>query len=174
MLWVDITARFGEGEPGMDEAVRDMNRFGLLSEERLRVFESQLGCRLPDEYREFLLRYNGCIPIHENFDVPGEDGGERPLHCFFALHDQPWDGSTPEGSQGFPLQAALADFRDDGGPADVLPVGKDWSGSYVCVGLGGAERGQVLYWDHEMVQLVPLADTLTEFLSGLRASESGE
>jgi hypothetical protein len=152
----------------MGEAIRDANRFGPLTEDRLAAFESELGTTLPDEYRAFLLRHNGGVPEQETFDVPGEDGGERPFHCFFALHDNPWDDSTPEGSQGFPLQAALADFRTDGGPADVLPVGKDWNGSYVCVGLTGADRGRVLYWDHEMEQLVPLANTLAEFLAGLR------
>jgi len=39
---------------------------------------------------------------------------------------------------------------------------------YACVGLAGADRGRVLYYDHEMEQLVPLADTVAEFLAGLR------
>lgn len=152
----------------MGEAIRDANRFGPLSAERIVAFERELGAMLPDEFRAFLLRHNGGVPNREAFEVPGENGGERPFHCFFALHDCPWDDSTPEGSQGFPLQEALADFRADGGPADVLPVGKDWSGSYVCVGLAGADRGRVLYYDHEMEQLVPLADTLAAFLAVLR------
>jgi cell wall assembly regulator SMI1 len=152
----------------MGESLRESNRFGPLTEGRLVAFESELGTTLPDEFRAFLLRHNGGRPDREAFDVPGEDGGERLFHCFFALHDGPRDDSSPEGSQGFPLQAALADFRSDGGPDDVLPVGKDWSGSYVCVGLAGANRGRVLYWDHEMEQLVPLAGSLSEFLSGLR------
>lgn len=152
----------------MSEAIRDTNRFGPLSAERVAEFERELGATLPDEFRAFLLQYNGGIPYRETFDVPGEDGGERQFHRFFALHDGSWDDSTPEGSQGFPLQAALADFRADGGPSDVLPVGKDWSGSYVCVRLAGVDRGRVLYWDHEMEQLVPLADTLASFLADLR------
>ncbi|MDY3558383.1 SMI1/KNR4 family protein [Gemmata sp. JC673] len=152
----------------MGEAIRDANRFGPLTEARLAAFESELGAALPDEFRALLLQHNGGVPDRETFDVPGADGGERPFHCFFALHDGPWDDSTPEGSQGFPLQEALADFRADGGPADVLPVGKDWSGSYVCVGLVGADCGRVLYYDHEMEQLVPLADTLAAFVAGLR------
>ncbi|GIX05004.1 MAG: hypothetical protein KatS3mg114_0873 [Planctomycetaceae bacterium] len=152
----------------MSLEIRDANRYGPLSAERVATFERELGTTLPDEYRVFLLRHNGGVPDRETFDVPGEDGGERPFHCFFALHDGPWDDSTAEGSQGFPLQAAFADYRVDGGPADVLPIGKDWSGSYVCVGLAGADRGRVLYWDHDMEQLVPLADTLAAFLAGLR------
>jgi hypothetical protein len=152
----------------MDEVMRDTNRFGPLSETRLAAFEAELGIALPEEYRAFLLQHNGGVPSRVTFDVPGEDGGERPFHCFFAVHDGPWDDSTPEGSQGFPLQAALADFRDETGRDDVLPVGKDWSGSYVCIGLAGDDRGRVLYYDHEMEQFVPLADTLSRFLAGLR------
>jgi hypothetical protein len=152
----------------MSVVIRDANRFGPLTEERVSEFEQELRAALPEEYRLFLLRHNGGIPDREAFDVPGEDGGERPFHCFFALHDRPWDDSTPEGSQGFPLQAALADFRSEGGPAEVLPIGKDWSGSYVCLGLAGADRGRVLYYDHEMEQFVPLADSLSAFLDGLR------
>jgi len=95
----------------------------------LAAFESEQGTTLPDEYRVFLLRHNSGVSGQETFDVPGEDGGERPFHCFFALHNGLWDDSTLEGSQEIPLQAALADFRADGDPADVLPVGKDWNGS---------------------------------------------
>jgi hypothetical protein len=151
-----------------ETAIRDSGRFGPLTEGRLAAFEAEVGAALPDEFRAFLLRHNGGVPDREAFDVPGEDGGERPFHCFFALHDGPWDDSTSEGSQGFPLQAALADFRGEGGPHDVLPIGKDWSGSYVCIGLAGTDRGRVLYYDHEMERLVPLADSLSAFLAGLR------
>jgi hypothetical protein len=152
----------------MSVAIRDANRFGPLTEERMAAFEGELGALLPDEYRAFLLRHNGGVPDREAFNVPGEDGGERPFHCFLPLHDGPWDDSTPEGSQGFPLQAALADFRGEVGREDVLPVGKDWSGSYVCIGLVGEDRGRVLYYDHEREQLVPLAASLSAFLAGLR------
>ncbi|QEL19489.1 SMI1/KNR4 family protein [Limnoglobus roseus] len=152
----------------MGAEIWDVNRFGPLTEDRLVAFESELGASFPDEYRAFLLQHNGGVPNRGTFNIPGEDGGERPFHCFFALHDAPWNDSTPEGSQGFPLQAALADFRADGGPAEVLPVGKDWSGSYVCVGLAGNDRGQVLYYDHGTEQLVRLADSLAAFVAGLR------
>lgn len=152
----------------MSVSITNANQFGPLNEERLVRFERDLGMALPEEYRTFLLRYNGGIPDREEFDVPGEDGGERPFHCFFALHDGPWDDSTSEGSVGFPLQAALADFRSEGGQKDVLPVGKDWSGSYVCIGLAGYERGRILYYDHDMEELLPLADSLSTFLTGLR------
>jgi len=152
----------------MAATIQDANRFGPLKETRLEAFEMDLGTALPEEYRAFLLKHNGGTPDRETFDVPGEDGGERPLHCFFALHDGKWDDTTPEGSLGFPLQSALADFRADGGSADALPIGKDWSGSYVCIGLAGADRGRVLYLDHEMERLVPLAETLAAFLTSLR------
>jgi hypothetical protein len=152
----------------MSGAIRDANRFGTLTEERLAAFERVLGAALPEEYRTFLLRHNGGLPERETFDVPGEDGGERPFHCFFALHDGPWEDSTPEGSAGFPLQAALADFRAEVGRTDALPVGKDWGGSYVCVGLSGEQRGWVLYHDHETGQMVPLAPNLSAFLAALR------
>jgi len=152
----------------MNVSVGEANRFGPLTEERLAAFENELGATLPDEYRAFLLRHNGVVPDRETFDVPDEEDGERPFHCFFPLHDGPWDDSTPEGSQGFPLQAALADFRSEGGRADVFPVGKDWSGSYVCVGLAGADRGRVLFYDYDMERLIVLAGSLSEFLEGLR------
>src|SRR5687767_10317127 len=33
-----------------------------LTAARLKALESQLGCRLPDAYRKFLLRHNGGVP----------------------------------------------------------------------------------------------------------------
>jgi hypothetical protein len=62
--------------------------------------------------------------------------------------------------------AAMA--SSSSGSAGVLPAGKDWSGSCVCVGLAGDDRGRVLYYDHEMERLMPLVGSLSALLSGLR------
>jgi hypothetical protein len=107
----------------MAVSIRDGNGFRPLTAERLAAFEREFGTPLPEDYRAFLLRHNGGVPDRRPSTSPArtaEEGDERPFHCFFALHDGPWDDSTPEGSQAF-LQAALAGFRAGGGPPGASP-----------------------------------------------------
>jgi hypothetical protein len=47
--------------------IRDANRYGRLSQERLKQLETRLRGRLPDDYRSFLLRHNGGRPTLSRF-----------------------------------------------------------------------------------------------------------
>ncbi len=147
------------------------NEYGSLDESALGAFEGEIGSRLPDEYRTFLLRHNGGVPDPACFlapDDPFEEGSERSereLFCLFALHDGAWNDDTPEGSRGFPLQEAWRDLVAERGERDLLPVGRDLSGNYVCVGL---LDGSVSFYDHDYEVAVPLGEGFEAFLAALR------
>jgi len=155
------------------------NHYGPLSPETLHDLEENSGVELPGEYRQFLLEHNGGVPEPCWFVVPGDDEFdgdegeevERPFACFFALHDRPWSDDTPEGALGFPLQAAWSDFEDTVLMSNVVPIGKDQSGSYVCIAHQGPERGQVFYFDHDYDTLRPLAADFPSFLAALHEHE---
>ena len=73
---------------------------------------------------------------------------------------------TPEGSLGFPLQAALKDLRSEPpqDASDLLPFGADWGGNYYCIAVAGGRRGRVFRLDHEVGTTADEADSFTDFL----------
>jgi hypothetical protein len=101
-----------------------------LSPWALAAFEAGLGLALPASHREFLLRANGGeIGVARLFGV----GRPGPL-------DLEWEASEMR----LEFEGTAAGL--------VLPIAKDWGGSYFCYDLqrstGGNDRSS-LYWNHE-------------------------
>jgi cell wall assembly regulator SMI1 len=159
----------------MDTAILRSNAFGPLAEEELAVFEHELKAHLPQEYRDFLLLHNGGTPQPACFlaaedPLEGEElpMSEREVVCFFALHRNPWDDSTEEGSLAFPLQAAWRDLEAENPGSSLLPIGKDWSGNTICLSYAPEQAGRILFYDHEYEVVTPLASSFDAFLSALK------
>src|SRR5689334_6244861 len=122
----------------MAPEIRDANRYGPLTEDRLAQLEARLKARLPDDYRAFLLTHNGGRPALNRFtyELDGE-AQESILEWFFAVHDQPYeepDDWDPEGGGlpphfGQPLEEVWADLKSEKPRAGVLPIGRDPGGS---------------------------------------------
>jgi hypothetical protein len=158
-------------------AIRDANRFGALTEERLVRLESRLKARLPDDYRQFLLHHNGGRPTWPRFTFEGEgEPQESVLEWFFAVHDEPyeededWNPDRREGLPphfGQPLEQVFEDFRSEKPRSGVLPIGRDPCANLICLGYAGKRAGRVFFYDHEIGELIPLAASFTAFLRGL-------
>jgi hypothetical protein len=150
----------------MTVEMRDANLYGTLSEEKLQAFEERLGVRLPSDYREFLERYNGGIPIPGGFWIrEGQDGSE--VHQFYGLHDGPKWAS---------LDCYVGPERY-GIPEEMHAIGDDGVGNKICIGIKGDNRGAVFFIDAEIHPydepdawegIITLADSFARFLAGLR------
>lgn len=159
----------------MSATILRSNAYGPLTEAALEDFERELGAPLPTDYRAFLLQHNGGTPQPACFMAPADplEGDDAPLFgrevvCFFSLHFNTWDDSTEEGSLAFPLQEAWRDLRTEQPESNLLPIGKDWSGNYICIAYTGEDRGSVLFYDHEYEVATPLVGTFHEFLATLQ------
>jgi hypothetical protein len=147
-------------------------------ESRLREFETSLGCALPDDYRAFLAATNG-----------GYCGGSLWFH-----------GPTPDGSPADAGVHHVGGFRKENYlslttaralygpriPRELLWIMDDPLGNAICLGLTGRHRGRVYFWDHECEpdpdawdgsadtagNVTLLADSFTDFVAGLRASDA--
>jgi hypothetical protein len=168
----------------MTTKIRDANRYGPLSEERLARLESRLRARLPEDYRAFLLQYNGGrpAPCRFTFAMEGEEQ-ESILEWFFAVHDQPYEEDEdwdPNAGEDLPpyfaqsLEEVRKDFRSEMQRAKVLPIGRDPSANLICLGYAGKWAGKVYFFDHDMGMLVPLAGSFSEFLGGLSRLPPGD
>jgi hypothetical protein len=163
--------------------IRNANRYGPLREERLQQLEARIKVRLPDDYRAFLLRYNGGRPLRSRFafTLDGEKQ-ESILEWFFAVHDQPyresedWNADTGELPPYFaqPLEEVWADLRSARPRARMLPIGRDPGASLICLGYAGNRAGQVWYYDHETDSFLRLAGSFSEFLGELTKLPPGD
>ncbi len=164
--------------------IRDANHFGPLTEDRLAKLEAKLKTRLPEDYRSFLLQYNGGRPNRQRFLFTGENyNGEEQesiLEWFFAVHDQPYDEDAEwedNGDDDFmpdfaqPLDHVLEEFRSETEEADTLPIGRDPCGNLIALGLSDERAGKVYFYDYEIDLPTQLASSFTEFLEELLPTE---
>jgi hypothetical protein len=118
------------------DALISMKRSGpVISESDVRCFEQKLGCRLPEDYREFLLAFNGGRPSLEQvaFSI---GKGDTILHSFDSLHD-------PEGDDIEETRERLSSQI----PPELLVIGYDGLGSSICLVIHGDKRGEVWFYD---------------------------
>ncbi len=101
-------------------------------------FEEIIGKTLPDDYRNFLLTFNGGKPESNEFEIPDERNAAG-VNLFYGIL-----GKLEWGDLLFQRKALL-----DRIPHDVLPIGEASMGNAVCVSLQAATFGKVFFWDHE-------------------------
>src|SRR5438874_2719786 len=95
-------------------------------------FEMSIAVRLPDDYREFLLRYNGGYPSPNGFR-----GGDEVLNHFFGLWQKHAD-----------LNYELLAHRRFI-PEGMIPIASDPFGNAILLEVANPNRGRIWFWDHE-------------------------
>lgn len=140
-----------------------------INEQELQEYEATLGVRLPNDYRDFLLEFNGGVPENDCFLLPGEVSyADSSVRTFFGL--------TPdfENSLAYYFKIYVMANRIHG---DMLPIAKDYGGNVVVLAIKGPRVGEILFWNHELEgieqepslveHLIPVASSFADFLGGL-------
>jgi hypothetical protein len=137
-------------------------------EVRVVALEARLGARLPDEYRRFLLEFNG---------------GRPSPACFkFALRTGPYTDSLVDNflsantTDEMSIDNVLGWLMGRKPPA-LLPIATDPGANYVMLGIHGDVRGKVYFWDHDnepqdeqdWSNIDLITDSFDAFMSGLEA-----
>ena len=144
---------------------------GPLDELILSRHEDSWGFRLPDDYRRFLLQFNGGRPHPRYFEFKDHEGGSS-VHSFLGFNED----------YNRNLVKKLQMFKDRL-PARFFPVAYDDGGNQICLSISGNDRGKVYFWDHELQadqtvgespenadNIMLVADSFEEFLNGLHES----
>ena len=146
------------------------------------AFEAEIGTALPDDYRQFLLRCNGGRLDWFRFDGPTPDGRK-----WSAVISEV--GGLREESD-LSLRAAHRCYQGSELqiPRSLLWIMGDPGGNGICLGLTGSYRGRVYFWIHDEQpapeewdgevetagNVVLLADSFSDFVSGVGPKDSGE
>lgn len=126
-----------------------------LGPNELRALEEQLGCELPTDYREFLLRHNGGDPDKKCFYASKGDA-ETTWVDFFHQVDEHLAGPCEEAE---PCSIAFERFASaEVTPDDCLIIGKAARDDLLLLRIRGKRRGQIDLKNMEELG-PPLADS---------------
>ena len=163
-----------------DDTMRRLGAFPILPATRrdptpadLAAFEEQIGGRLPDDYREFLLKHGRMgLSTQPRFRLAepsplGETGSvsellgfsTRPEHSIVGLTMDTYAGRIPD---------------------PTIPIARDPGGNLVLLGFEGPYARKVYYWDQQQrpfdgrpaplprfEHVYRITDGFTRFLEGL-------
>ena len=132
-----------------------ISKYGNGSAELVGEFESRYGIELDEEYRSFLIKYNGG-------DTPNTHVGIRgcstDLRYLFGIN-------TEEGIEHY-LKIPVWEKKQ------YLPIGTDHFGNYFAIGLSGDNKGKIYFCDHERgFAARQIADSFKLFLSKCKSGE---
>ena len=121
-------------------------------------FEAQLQITLPEQYRNFLIRYNGGETPKTTFKIGRESSDVR---AFMGFGDVPY--KFPEGDE-------INEWVKRG----LLPIAVDSFGNYFAIGLSAMKKDAVYFCDHEHgYKSKKLTKNLKDFISGCKSQKIG-
>ena len=144
-------------------------KYGPLDKNTLLSLEQIWEFKLPKNYREFFLKFNGGTPIQNNFSFKEKNNGSI-IHHFFGL---------------FPIKYInilyYLEMYKNRVPSNTFPIASDVCGNLILISVKNADRGKIYFWDHEMEadngetpdysNLTLIADSFDEFINGLRSAD---
>jgi len=118
-----------------------------LTENQILAFEQSVNFRLPKEYSEHLLKFNGgrCEPNVCYFYQRNWLGFRRldatDVRYFFAIYDGEFDNLALK-FEVYKIQVKRLQER-------ILPFAGDSMGNLFCISCRGIDEGYIYFWDHE-------------------------
>jgi len=123
-----------------------------VDERFVKDYETLIGTKLPDSYRQFLLATNGGILSSNNkiIEVTGnpEFAPESITGTMGFMVDN-FYGLTGLSYPSLSLFQVF-DITRDRIPLGTVPIAKDPFGNLFLLGVSGAFRDSIFFWDHEI------------------------
>jgi hypothetical protein len=157
-------------------------RFEMTDNARLSQFEAQHGFRFPSDYRDFLLKHNGGMPVNNRF-ISKYFG---PQNTFVVRRILPLADKEKVGFENLESVLTTLTVEQRRIPAGMVPIASDGFGNLFLIAVSHADTGKIFFWDHEREadpdddevlahpprNLSLVADTFTEFLVSLKSEGS--
>lgn len=108
-----------------------------ISEIEIAEFEQFIDYKLPDDYKTFLLKYNGGRPAHDVFDFYLYKEDASSVNMLFSLGKEKF----------FNLYSFYINYKQRI-PLGFIPIANDPGGNLILMNLIDAKNG-IYFWDHE-------------------------
>lgn len=132
-----------------------ISKYGNGSTELVREFESRIGIELDEEYRSFLVKYNGGDTPNTHVGIRGCSTDLRYLF-----------GINAEENIEDNLQIPVWENKQ------YLPFGTDSFGNYFVIGLLDDNKGKIYFCDHEKGFAVKqIAESFKLFIDKCKSQE---
>lgn len=113
--------------------------------EEIRKIEELFGFKLPIDYINFMLKYNGGRPIPDAFWLGDDPEDISGIHTFYSLNIETKSGNLLEAIKV--LNGRM--------PKGIFPIAFTDTGDCVCLDLNKENYGKVYWWDHERETMPP-------------------
>jgi len=140
-----------------------------IKEEDIQIFERANNIVLPNDYKKFLIKYNGGEPVYSLFKL-NRELGTIVVNTLYGLNTQEKYDDIAEQIQTYSNRISN----------QFIPIGDDPGGNQIVLGISGDFKGKVYFWDHntelennEFIEnklpenMYKLADSFDEFMNKL-------
>lgn len=171
--------------PTLEEVIKlksideKMSQFSIKSyvqkthdENEVKDIEKSLSIDLPEDYKNFLLKYGECMIMEDDLvfpvleDNPLADEGVMSFGFFYGLEKNRYDIRN------------IRDIYFDQMPEWVLPIADAEGGDQICIAVKGEKTGKIYFWDHELrngqQDLFLIANSFNDFIQSLFVQETSE
>lgn len=133
-------------------------------EEHIATFEKQYNIILPEEYKRFLLKYNGGETPDTKFRINKISSDVR---AFYGLGNA---NRYYNYQRLIDNMNILEEYIKD----DMLPIATTVFGDYITIRIGKEENGSVFFKYHDRgKKYIKLTDTLCEFVTKCKSEKIG-
>ena len=114
-----------------------------LSKEAIQNAESALGVKFPNEYVQFLLKYNGGRPEPAGFDI--EWRTNQPMSEDWRTSMLSWFLSIYDGDETNLLEYNKISFSGRI-PKETIAIADDCGGNLILLGVSGEYKDKIFFW----------------------------
>lgn len=117
--------------------------FAPCTEEQLTAFEGELGASLPEDYRAFLMEWNGVYFENEDAAFLLKNSEDDQTDCFVTrLY------GLMEAEARYDIRKMQAGYAfNERVPDNILAIGNNSSWCHLCISISGPDRGAIYFWD---------------------------
>lgn len=137
-----------------------ISKFNTLNiSEKIKELEARYDIFLPEQYRKFLIKYNGGETPETYFRIRGISSD---ICAFYGIGDVEYSFSS--------IEEFIPDFLK----RQFFPIARDAFGNYIVIGLDEKKNGQIWFCDHEeLFKATFLTVDFREFVKKAKSQKLG-
>lgn len=143
----------------MTNRVIKKNPYGKIKLDELERLEKKLGIDLPEQYRDYLIRYNGGYFEKDRIKISDAEGNTR-IHHMYGLHYGP-------DYERLNIDHLIR--------SEYLAICEDAFGNHFFIKINGVDHGAIYFLDHEESDfnsaLIKVTNSFSEFVDLMKSDE---